>query len=476
MKNLGSSGIRCGFCVLFFFSTILMFTSHAAGSTGTLTVSPPNINFLSVPVGRSQTQSVTLANPGGPKVTITQATLSGTGFTLGGLSYPLTLTGGQSVTCTITFAPQAAGSDSGSVLITFSTQTSNGKGNNSPTYGSSTTLTVSLSGTAVTTSGSTVSVTVSPSTASLQPGQQAQFMATVSGTSNTGVTWTASAGTLTSGGFYTAPSSAGSYTITATSMADSGKSASAVVTVTQPISISVSPTAANLQTGAQQQFTAFVSGTSNTAVNWTASSGSISASGLYTAPTLAGTYAVTAVSAADATKSSSATVSVFSPQAISVNISPSSVSMPEKWQQQFAATISGTSNTAVTWVVTQGSGTITQTGLYTAPQAAETDLVRVTSQADNTKSASATINIVPPHSVSLTWMPSSSPGISSYNVYRGTTTGGPYSLLKNGVSSTSYTDSNVQSGSTYYYVTTALNTSGMESAYSGEASAVIPMP
>ena len=472
MKNLGSSRIRCGFCVLFFFTTILTFTSHATGSTGTLTVSPSNINFLNVLVGSSQTQSVTLANPGGPKVTVTQATLSGTGFTMRGPSYPLTLSGGQSVTCTITFAPQAAGTDSGSVSITFTTQTSSGKGNNGPT----TTRTVNLSGTALTASGSTVSVTVSPSTASLQPSQQAQFTATVSGTSNTGVTWSASAGALTSGGLYTAPSSAGSYTITATSMADSSKSASAVVTVTQPISISVSPTTANLQTSAQQQFTAFVSGTSNTGVNWTASGGSISAAGLYTAPTLAGTYAVSAVSAADATKSSSATISVFSPQVVSVSVSPGSVSMPEKWQQQFAATISGTSNTGVTWAVTQGSGTITQTGLYTAPQAAETDLVRVTSQADNTKSASATINIVPPHSVSLTWMPSSSSGISCYNVYRGTTTGGPYSLLKNGVSSTSYTDSNVQSGSTYYYVTTALNTSGMESAYSGEASAVIPMP
>jgi fibronectin type 3 domain-containing protein len=150
--------------------------------------------------------------------------------------------------------------------------------------------------------------------------------------------------------------------------------------------------------------------------------------------------------------------------------------MPEKWLQQFAATVSGSSNTAVTWAVTQGTGTITQSGVYTAPQVVETDIVKVTSQADSTKSATATITVAAPHSVSLSWSPSSSSGISSYNVYRGSVSGAPYSLLKNSVNSTLYTDSNVQSGTTYYYVTTAVDSSGMESAYSDDAQAVIPMP
>ena len=332
---------------------------------------------------------------------------------------------------------------------------------------------VSMFGSGVATSN--VSVTVSPTAASLQAGQQAQFTATVSGTNNTAITWTASGGTVTSGGQYTAPSSAGTYTLTATSVADSSKSASAVVTVSQPVSISVSPDTASLQTGGQQQFTAYVSGTSNTAVTWSASRGTVT-SGLYTAPSAAGTYTVTAVSAADPTKSASAAVSVSAPQAISVSISPTTAAMPQKWQQQFAATVSGSSNTAVTWAVTQGTGTITQSGLYTAPQAVETDIVVATSQADSTKSASASITVVAPHSVALSWSPSSSLGISSYNVYRGTVNGGPYSLLSNGVSSTSYTDSNVQSGSTYYYVTTAVDSSGAESGYSNEAQVVIPMP
>ncbi len=323
-----------------------------------------------------------------------------------------------------------------------------------------------------------VSISVSPTTASLQTGGQQTFTAVVNGTTNTAVTWAASGGIVTSGGRYTAPSSAGTYTVIATSVADTSKSASAVVTVSQPIqvSISVSPTTASLQTGGQQQFTAYVSGTNNTAVSWSGSGGTVTTGGLYTAPSTTGTYAVTATSVADSTKSASATVNVSQPQSIVVSISPTTVAMPQKWQQQFVATVSGSSNTAIRWAVTEGTGTITSSGLFTAPQAVETDLVTATSQADTTKSASATITVAAPHSVSLSWSPSSSSGISYYKLYRGNASGGPYSLLTSGLSSTTYTDSNVQSGSSYYYVTTAVNTSDQESGYSSEAKAVIPMP
>ena len=303
------------------------------------------------------------------------------------------------------------------------------------------------------------------------------FVAMISGTSNTAVNWAASGGTISSTGMYRAPSAAGTYTATATSAADPTKSSSATVMVaTQPqVSISISPTTSSLQTGGQQAFVVMISGTGNTAVTWSASAGTITSNGTYTAPSAAGTYTVTAVSVADTTKSASAMVSVSVPPAIAVRISPATVSIPQKWQQQFVATVSGSSNTAVTWAVTQGTGTIAQSGLYTAPQAVETDVVTATSQVDSTRSASATITIFPPHSVSLTWMPSSSSGVS-YNIYRGTVSGGPYNLLKSGINSTAYTDSNVQSGSTYYYVTTAVDASGLQSIYSDEAQAVIPMP
>jgi len=80
-----------------------------------------------------------------------------------------------------------------------------------------------------------------------------------------------------------------------------------------------------------------------------------------------------------------------------------------------------------------------------------------------------------PHTVSLTWNPSTST-VSGYNLYRGTQSGGPYSTRLNSslLPATSYTDSNVVSGVTYYYVSTAVDSSNVESAYSNEALAQIP--
>lgn len=79
------------------------------------------------------------------------------------------------------------------------------------------------------------------------------------------------------------------------------------------------------------------------------------------------------------------------------------------------------------------------------------------------------------HSVTLSWNPSTN--VAGYNVYRGTVSGGPYSLVNPSLNpSTTYTDATVQSGTTYFYVATAVDGSGSESSYSNEASAVIPNP
>lgn len=59
---------------------------------------------------------------------------------------------------------------------------------------------------------------------------------------------------------------------------------------------------------------------------------------------------------------------------------------------------------------------------------------------------------------------------TSYNVYRSTTSGGPYTKIADGVNGTAYTDSDVTNGTTYYYVVTAVTADG-ESEYSNEASA-----
>ncbi|HEX3107130.1 MAG TPA: choice-of-anchor D domain-containing protein [Terriglobales bacterium] len=78
------------------------------------------------------------------------------------------------------------------------------------------------------------------------------------------------------------------------------------------------------------------------------------------------------------------------------------------------------------------------------------------------------------HSVSLTWDPSTST-VAGYNVYRGTQSGGPYSRMNSSLlSGTTYDDSGVQSGRNYFYVSTAVDASNNESAFSNEATAAIP--
>ena len=77
------------------------------------------------------------------------------------------------------------------------------------------------------------------------------------------------------------------------------------------------------------------------------------------------------------------------------------------------------------------------------------------------------------HSVQLNWNDSDS-SIVGYNVYRSTTSGTGYVMVSSMVGPDSYSDTSVQSGTTYYYVTTAVDGSGTESAYSNEAQAIVP--
>ncbi|MDE3100411.1 MAG: fibronectin type III domain-containing protein, partial [Verrucomicrobiota bacterium] len=73
--------------------------------------------------------------------------------------------------------------------------------------------------------------------------------------------------------------------------------------------------------------------------------------------------------------------------------------------------------------------------------------------------------------IKLSWTQSSSPNIVSDKVYRATVSGGPYTLVTTLSATTSYTDSGLSKGTTYYYVVTAVNSGNLESPYSNEASA-----
>src|SRR5437870_3372823 len=193
------------------------------------------------------------------------------------------------------------------------------------------------------------------------------------------------------------------------------------------VSVTISPTSATVADGGTQQFSAVVQNTSNTAVTWqvngvtggNATVGTISSSGLYTAPGVVpnpATVTVTAVSQADATKSAAAQVTITATTTVSVTISPTSATVAAGGTQQFSAVVQNTSNTAVTWQVngvTGGNatvGAISSSGLYTAPGVVPnpaTVTVTAVSQADATKSAAAQVTITAATTVSVTISPTS---------------------------------------------------------------------
>jgi hypothetical protein len=179
------------------------------------------------------------------------------------------------------------------------------------------------------------------------------------------------------------------------------------------ISVSVTPSNTSLALGASKQFTATVTGTPNQSVTWdvngtpggTSTIGTITTSGLYTAPAAIpspGYVTIHATSAADNSKFGIATATITSGLPVSVAISPTSAILKVNASQQFTATVSNATNASVTWKVngvTGGSskmGTISTSGLYKAPAkvpAPATVTVSAVSVEDAAKSASAAVTI-----------------------------------------------------------------------------------
>lgn len=269
-----------------------------------------------------------------------------------------------------------------------------------------------------------VSVATSPPTATVIVGQTQQFTASVSGTTNTAVTWSvaggASNGTVSATGLYTAPATVpnpAQVTVTGTSQADPSKFGSSIVTVQSAVQIL--PSAVTLQVNGTQQFTATVSGSANQAVTWSVvggnGNGTITASGFYTAPATvpsAAQVTVLATSQADPTQSGTATVTVIA-AVPSVTVTPNPASVAVFTTQQFSVSVSNLPSSAVTWQVngttggSQQSGFVSTSGLYVAPGgvptvsngkgSVTTTTVTVTavSQANTSVSGSATVTIFP---------------------------------------------------------------------------------
>jgi len=254
-----------------------------------------------------------------------------------------------------------------------------------------------------------VTISVAPTWISLTNGQSAAFSATVAGASNTSVTWsTPSFGSMTAGGVYTAPvtlSSQQNVTVTATSVTDLSKTASATIALIPTITVAVNPTSIALTGGQSTALNGVVFGASNGAITWSISPqvGTIS-NGIYTAPlpvASAQTVTVTATSQASPGRSASAVLSLIP---VSIAVTPATASLSSGESEAITATLSGTDNLAINWTVTPAVGTFFN-GVYQAPaviSTAQTITVKATSATDSSKSASSLIFLNPSVGITLT--------------------------------------------------------------------------
>ena len=392
------------------------------GAQGQLSASPASVAFGSVLVGGSDPQVITLSNTGSVALTISKASVSGTGFSLSGLSAPLTLNAGASSTFTVSFAPTATGSASGSVSLTSNASNS--------------TLVVSLTGT-----GIQPQLTATPSSVTfgnVNTGSNASE--TISLTNSGTASLTITQATISSGAF-----TMSGLTVPLTISASSSSS----------LTVTFAPTA----TGAASSSITLTS-------NAPGSPMTISLTGTGVSPTLQLTVSPTTLNFGNVqvgdTGSETATLT---------NSGNSSVTIS---QMTTSGTGYSASGVGAGQVLTAGqSVSLTVTFTPTATGSA-TGTVTITSNATNSPT---TITLAGgSHLVDLSWTASTST-VVGYNIYRGTVSGGPYVKLNaTVVSGTSYTDTGVAAGQLYYYVVTAVDSSGVESVYSNQASATVPTP
>ena len=432
-----------GFYVFFIFSAILAFTSSAMGSSVQLTSNPSDVNFGSVQVGSSETQFLTLTNVGSSSLIITQATPSLAAFTLTGLSYPVTLYAGKSVSCNVTFNPQSALTSSGIVAIKF-----HNRHNTSATY----TRTVAVSGTGVSPARVT-STPTSLSFGSVTVGSKRSLSETVTNTGASSVTISqvGISGTGFSQNGITPP-----VTLTAGQSATFMVAFSPTTTGTFPGTVTVTSNASN------PSLSIPLSGTSAAATGGTLTA-------VPTTVAVPGNVAVgTSGTATGQLTAATASVIVSGVSVVGSEFVISGLSFP--------LTISaGSSATYTVTFSPTSSGSASTTASFASNA----------SNAPTGVSLTGTAIAAPVYTVGLSWTASGSTGVTGYYIYRAlyntsTSTCGSYTKLNPSSPSatTTYTDGNsITDGDTYCYQVTAFDaTTGQESTDSNMATAIIPAP
>lgn len=397
---------------------------YGTGITRTLSASPSSLNFGSVAPGQTGFQTVTLAATGTAGVQISKISSSGTGFSVAAISLPLTLAAGQSVSFSAVFSPTSGGNDAGAISVVSNASDS--------------TLSISLAG-----SSGAAQVAASPGSLNFGTvsvgGRSTQMLSLT----NTG----------------TASATLSQVTASGSGFAVSGITLPFTLAAGQSVSFSAtfSPTSAGSDSGA----VSVVSNAPNSPLG-------ISLSGTGSAQTVS--LSPGSLSFGNVTLGQNSVLPVVLTNTGSASITVSQASI----------TGAGFTVTGPSLPLSLAAGQNTSFSVTFAPSTAGSvaGSLSIVSNATNSPSASSLSAMgVNQHSVTLGWTASTSPGITGYNIYSGTASGGPYSKLNSTlITDTNYTDNTVEAGDTYYYVTTAVSAQGTESAYSNQAVAIVPTP
>lgn len=203
---------------------------------------------------------------------------------------------------------------------------------------------------------------------------------------------------------YTAPSTlSAATTVTGQACSTFGNKCVSLPINLVPVSVSVTPTAASLDSAQSQQFQSTVTNSpnNNQGTTWSISPavGSISAAGLYTAPGVVSTLQTVTVSGCSVVDSSRCASAAVTLNPVAVAIAPGSVTLGQGQTQQFQATVTHSTNTGVVWSVSPAVGSISSTGLYTAPPSVtgnQAVVVKVCSSIAPANCATSTVNLIPP--------------------------------------------------------------------------------
>jgi Abnormal spindle-like microcephaly-assoc'd, ASPM-SPD-2-Hydin len=411
-------------------------TLNASVTTAHLDASPTAINFGEVVVGRSQAQSEIITNTSGVDVTIAQGSINGSQFQMSGLTLPLTVPSGASITFNVTFVPTMNGGVTATLNLTALVSSSQ-----DPNVDSASPLVIPLSGTAIAVPGVLQGSSLVLSFGSVQVGS-----------SNT------QSEALTNSGDSTVTITEANLTGSAFSVSGLNLPLSLIPGQSFTVDVLFTPISAGSATGS----ISVISNASNSPLTISLSGTGGSPGQLNLTPTTLNFGSVAVGTSASlpvtlAATSSSVTVSSITTSSPGFSLSGSPLPI----------TLAAGQSTSLTFTFAPQTSGIDAASIY---------FISTALNSPTLESVTGTAVLSQGHKVDLSWNPSTS-AVVGYNIYRSGNSGGPYSKINSALSaSTTYTDDQVQSGVIYFYVTTAVDVNGTESTYSNQAQAVVPTP